>query len=315
MRQLSSYQAGTARRNALLVCALRRGRSLGGAALVVAGSFVAVAVATGGLDLGRVTSGGVGAGVRDPRGLPLTPDLEAGHAGWCSYPALSHQTAERPGVVGCTPASQGTPPVVSRPIDPRSDHGGPCTLGPMRIAGIQAAWGRVIVRKPRYSERFPRGALLSCETAWLSLRGSVIVAAILLNARNSEDRAPALPGSPRWDPRSRTYSSYGGTAGDLTAQRFGGGWLVVQGANRTNRLAVLRGLHPRLRSRAGTPPIRNTSDPARGPASSVSQVSEAHGEIAMAVSQTLPNHDGDTFTARRRGCTETTRVCRPRPQA
>jgi len=178
-----------------------------------------------------------GASTEEPRidhGLPI-PNVVAGQTGWCSYsgPSLASGGA-------CTPAAQSLP-TASAGAQP-----GTCGFQPLHIAGLTAQWGRVVTALPARNAHVPGSALLSCASTWYSMNGGVLLAAILLDARNPNGPAPtprgltALRGTPE-------LFMTPGAARTLLMRRIGNAWLVVEGGTQSIRLVLIRVLRAHAR--------------------------------------------------------------------
>jgi hypothetical protein len=138
----------------------------------------------------------------------------------------------------------GPTQVPVRTIDPNHPPAGSCAIRAVRIAGVTRQWEVIATSVPTLGSRVDASALFSCARSWYLLddRSPAISAAILLNARDPHQRAPALPGLAPTAYRG-LYSEDGGSAGDITARRLGRAWLVVQGGTPMLRARLLYQLH------------------------------------------------------------------------
>jgi hypothetical protein len=157
--------------------------------------------------------------------LARVPDLIAGHTGWCAYDGPSAGGA----------CARVAPPLSTEPADAR--HAA-CGFQPIHFAGLTAHWGEAVTTLP--ARTAPAGALLSCASSWYAIRGDVLLAAILLDARNSSVSAPAPP---RLRPLHGGHGIFTVAASELAMRRIRKGWLVVQGGTLSQRLSLLRRLH------------------------------------------------------------------------
>lgn len=151
-----------------------------------------------------------------------TPDLIAGHTGWCVYQRQS-------GTGACAPVA---PPLSIRAAE--SGHAA-CAFQPIHLRGLTAHWGEAVVALPRRNA--PADALLSCATSWYSIRGNVLLAAILLHARNPSVSAPAPPRLIALRGRRGMFTFVGS---EVVMRRIGKVWLAVQGGTLPQRLTLVR---------------------------------------------------------------------------
>jgi hypothetical protein len=200
------------------------------ALIVVAVMFVAVNALTAGILLGPTLSTLLH-GESEPnqtpvdRSLALVPDLVAGHTGWCAY--------QRPSAGGS--CARVAPPLSTGPAGTRYAA---CGFQPTHFAGLTAHWGEVVTALP--TRVAPANALLSCASSWYSIRGDVLLAAILLDARNPRILAP-MP--PRLSPLHGQQGVFAVAASELAMRRIGTGWLIVQGGTWSQRLTLMKLLH------------------------------------------------------------------------
>jgi hypothetical protein len=159
-------------------------------------------------------------------GLAIVPDLIVGHTGWCAY-------QRTPGGGACTPVAA---PV---PTEPAESGQAVCGFQPVHFAGLAAHWGEVVTALP-VSPASADAALLSCASSWYSIRGDVLLAAILLDAHNPDVAAPAPPMLSALHDRPGIFTV---AASGLAMRRIGTAWLAVQGGTLPQRLTLIRLLH------------------------------------------------------------------------
>jgi hypothetical protein len=128
----------------------------------------------------------------------------------------------------------GTRPLATRTVDPRAPGSG-CAIRVLRAPNVHPLEERVI------SERLPPRASINarafraCAAVALQAHGVRYRAAVLIDAEDPGRRAAPLPGMPANTGRTPTMAG-----GNITARRFGRGWLVVQGPEPRQRLVLLR---------------------------------------------------------------------------
>jgi hypothetical protein len=140
-----------------------------------------------------------------------------------------------------------TAPSISLPATywkaPQAPPSGPCAIGIGRLPGLRLRWGHV-VGAVRAVPELAQGGYISCDDTELSVRGSSLNAAILLDAAQPGFAPPQpLPNAhPVRGPR-HLYAAPG-WSGTILAERVGDAWLVVEGGRglrqRESVLAHLR---------------------------------------------------------------------------
>lgn len=158
---------------------------------------------------------------------PLAPDLVAGHTGWCRYGASSS------GAGACVAV---TAPLPTAAVTSR---GPGCRFLPLHLAGLTSQWDQTLATPAATNPSIPRGSLLSCASSWYAIDGKVVLASILLNARQPSRPPPALPGFSAKSQRNEILEL---PASDLSARALGQVWLVVRGGTAALRAALLRTL-------------------------------------------------------------------------
>ena len=106
----------------------------------------------------------------------------------------------------------------------------PCSIRAPRLPYVTASWGVIATRVATLGTAVDANVLFSCARSWYSIKGSTKApsAAILLDARDQQRVAPALPGL-QATTHPGVFSEDGGADGPLLARRVGRAWLVVQG--------------------------------------------------------------------------------------
>lgn len=129
-----------------------------------------------------------------------------------------------------------------RSIDPHHPPGGLCSLPAVHLPGVTRQWEVVATTIPRFGSAVTADALHSCARAWYQFGNApVLSAAVLLNARDPNRRAPAPPDL-RATGTPGVFSEDGGASGNIAARRLGRAWLVVQGGTPQLRASLLRSL-------------------------------------------------------------------------
>ena len=116
-------------------------------------------------------------------------------------------------------------------LDPRSAlDARPCSIRTSPLPWVKASWQVIATRAPTLGSAVEPNVLFSCARSWYSIKGSTKApsAAILLDARDQQRVAPALPGL-QATTHPGVFSEDGGADGPLLARRVGRAWLVVQG--------------------------------------------------------------------------------------
>lgn len=119
----------------------------------------------------------------------------------------------------------------------REVHAAPCSLAARHLAGLVVGSGSVIRDAHAFTGLIGLGFTV-CERMAFDLRGWPLVGVILINASHPGAYPRDLPAMTLTGTGSTTVRAPG-PEGELAAKRIAGGWLVVSGANSTQRLALL----------------------------------------------------------------------------
>jgi hypothetical protein len=140
-----------------------------------------------------------------------------------------------------------TTPSISLPATywkaPQVPPSGPCAIGSSHLPGLRSRWGHVVgVVRP--VPELARGGYISCDDTKLSVRGSSLDAAILVDAAQPGSAPPQpLPNAHLVGSHHGLYTAPG-WSGAILARRVGDAWLLVEGGRglrqRESVLAHLR---------------------------------------------------------------------------
>lgn len=121
---------------------------------------------------------------------------------------------------------------------------GACTISQHGLTHLKPIFGRTVQRIVPRPELQGQG-FLSCLDTYYTVEGSLVRAAVLLDAHNPGGMLSPIPGSTAvpGQPNTINVPLPGLLPGAITARREGNAWLVVQGSrNETQRLRLLRAL-------------------------------------------------------------------------
>jgi hypothetical protein len=122
---------------------------------------------------------------------------------------------------------------------------GACSLRTMNIRGLEIGEAKVVTRVATYRGLVGLG-FMSCASTFYKLKGSPMVAAILLSASHPGSIAPDLPAMKLVLGSSDIFLARG-FEGEMLARRIGGGWLVVSQGDELRRRTLLNDLRATVR--------------------------------------------------------------------
>ena len=130
-----------------------------------------------------------------------------------------------------------------RSVDPNHPPSGPCALRSVDLPAVTRQWEVVVSHLPHFGSSVAHGALFACAHSWylFASNAPAVSAAILLNAQDPEQTAPALPDL-HPTATAGVFTEDGGSSGNITARRVGRAWLVVQGGTQQARTDLLESL-------------------------------------------------------------------------
>ncbi len=110
---------------------------------------------------------------------------------------------------------------------PASPPPGVCAIKAGRLKGLRPRWGHVVAAVSATTD-IAAGGFISCADTELSLTGSSLDAAVLLDASQPGTTPQPLPNATRV-PGHGQLASAPGWAGTILARRIPGAWLLVEG--------------------------------------------------------------------------------------